>query len=442
MSKKIRDWIFYLFIFFFVVGTVLISLYASGYKFNLSWPLKFNRVLIKTGIIAVDTTPSGAVVYLNDEPQSNLSLNPFKKEYLTTAVKIKNVLPGEYNLSLELPGYWTFQKKIYVYSGQTTFAENINLFRDDKPLLLTASGETETLLSASQKYLYIPAEKKIITLKNNEERIIPGGGAESSWLKNEDKLLVSGNIYGISASGDAGYEKLIGSKADNWHIDESQNRLYYRNGNSLGYLSLSNKTSFSVVSGENYITYEPRGDSLYFVSSAAGKISLQKYSFSSQKIEQQMSLPTIGRYEFKDDSVKSLVLYDSLNKTLYVTDPNNIQNGMQTIKNVTSWQWVDENTLLYNNTWEIYRFDLKTGNSDLLTRVGEDITGIIWNKDNSYLIFLTANSFNALDTKMNTVTKIFQADKIAGASLDEKNNILYFWAQIGSVSGVYKLILQ
>ena len=62
MSKKLRDYLFYFFIIFFVVGTVLISLYASGYKFNLSWPLKFNRVLIKTGMIAVDTIPRGAVV--------------------------------------------------------------------------------------------------------------------------------------------------------------------------------------------------------------------------------------------------------------------------------------------------------------------------------------------------------------------------------------------
>jgi len=442
MSKKIRDYLFYFFIFFFITGTVLISFYASGYEFNLSWPLKFNRLIIKTGMIAVDTIPSGAVIYLNDRPQANFSLNPFKKEYLTTAAKVKNVLPGEYDLRLKRAGYWPFHKKINVYSGQTTFAEDINLFRDDQPLLVTADGETEVQLSASRKYLYLPAAKKIITLKNGEARIILADKTGSSWLKNDDKLLSGGNIYGISAGGDSEYGRLIGTEADNWYLEEDNGRLYYRNNNSLGYLKLSNKTSVLATSGETYITYEPRGENLFFVASDSGRVSVKKYSFSSQEIESELNLPAVGQYEFHRDEVSSLILYDNLNKTLYILNPDNISSGGQTIKNINGWQWLDENTLLYNNTWEIYRFNLQTGSSDLLTRVGEEITKIIWNGDGGYLIFSTANSLNVLDTKMNAATKIFQTDKISGATLDEKNNILYFWAQIGQGLGVYKMILQ
>lgn len=442
MSKKLRDWLFYFFIFFFITGTVLMSLYASGYKFNLSWPLKFNRVLIKTGIVAVDSVPRGATVYLNDKPQSNLSWNPFKKEYLTTAVKVKNVLPGEYTLRLEREGYWSFQKKIYVYSGQTTFAEDINLFRADRPLLLATSTETKAELSTSRKNLYIPAIKKIITLKNGAERAIPESGTEAVWLKNEDKLLADGNIYGTSAAGDIAYKRLIGTEANNWFLDESKGRLYYRNGNSLSYLKLANKTSVFITSGETYPTYEPRGDNVFLVAADAGHVSVQKYSLVSQKIEQELNLPAVGQYEFSHDGTKSLTLYDSQNKTLYLLNPDNITSGIQTIKNAVSWQWQDDNTLFYSNSWEIYRFNLKTGSSDLLTRVGEEITKIIWNGDSGYLIFSTGNSLNALDMKINAATKIYQTDKIAGATLDTKNNLLYFWAHSGEQEGVYKIILQ
>ncbi|MFA6194742.1 MAG: PEGA domain-containing protein [Patescibacteria group bacterium] len=442
MTKKTRDYIFYLFIFFFVTGTILISLYASGYKFNLSWPLKFNRLLIKTGMIAVDTVPKGAVIYLNNDPQSNLSLNPFKTEYLMTAAKIKNVLPGEYTLRLEREGYWPFQKKIYVSSGQTTFAEDINLFRNNTPLLLAASSEVEAKLSASRKYLYIPLLSKMITLKNGEERVLPDQGADATWLNKADKLLSSGNIYGVNPADDANYENLIGAEAENWYLDENQNRLYYQNKNAISYLKLSDKTSASALSGNNLDTYEPRGDSIFFVASESNRVSVNRYSMSSQKIEQSLSLPAVGQYEFKRDNTSALDLYDSLNKTLYILNPDNIQNGAQTIKNVISWQWIDAGTLLYSNTWEIYRFNLKTGSSDLLTRVGEEIIGLIWNGDGSYLIFSTANSLNALDMKMNAATKIFQADKISGVSIDEKNNLIYFWAKRGQESGIYKMILQ
>ena len=254
--------------------------------------------------------------------------------------------------------------------------------------------------------------------------------------------MSSGNIYGIGPEGDLNYQRLIGAEADNWYLDEDQNRLYYQGNGSISYLKLANKTSVLVISGETYNTYEPRNENLFFVASDSGKVSAKKYSLASQKIESELSLPAVGQYEFRYDGAKSLVLYDSLNKTLYILNPDNIQSGLRTIKNIISWQWADENTLLYNNGWEIYRFNLKTGSSDLLTRVGEEITKIIWNGSSGYLIFSTANSLNALDIKMNAATKIFQTDKISGMTIDEKNNILYFWAQIGSESGVYKMILQ
>lgn len=442
MNKKVRDYIFYFYIFFFIIGTVLVSLYASGYKFNLSWPLKFNRVLIKTGIIAANTVPSGAVIYINNEPQANFSLNPWNKEYLKTAAKVKNVLPGEYDLRFELAGYWPFQKKITVYSGQTTFAEDINLFRDDQPLLIEASGETKVKLSSTKKYLYIPATGKVISLKTGEARTLPEGNVAAIWLSNEDKLLSAGKVFGINPTDDTDYISLIGAEAKDWNLEESTGRLYYRNNSSLNYLRLSNKTSVTAVSGESYDAYEPRGDNLFFTASGAGKVTLKKYSLSSQKIEQELNLPSVGKYEFRSENAKSLVLYDSLNKTLYILNPDNITSGAQTIKNVISWQWVDDNTILFNNSWEIYRFNLKTGVSDLLTRVGEEITGLIWNSDGNYLIFSTANSLSVLDMKMNAITKIYSTDKISGPILDVKDNILYFWAKKGEESGVYKMILQ
>ena len=112
MSKKFRDRLFLFFIAIFILMTVLISLYASGYKFNLSWPLKFNRLLQKTGMLNVATIPKGAYIFLNDKEQTGAVFSLFKKDSLTTPNKIKNILPGEYVLRLEREGYWPYEKKI------------------------------------------------------------------------------------------------------------------------------------------------------------------------------------------------------------------------------------------------------------------------------------------------------------------------------------------
>lgn len=127
MSPKTRNYLFIFFIVFFIVGTVLISLYASGYRLSLSWPLKFNRLLIKTGALNLDTNPRGAVIYLNGQARNEAALLSFKKNILTTPAKIRNLLPGEYDLTLERDGYWPFQKKsIFIPARRLSWKTSIS----------------------------------------------------------------------------------------------------------------------------------------------------------------------------------------------------------------------------------------------------------------------------------------------------------------------------
>lgn len=443
MSKKIRDYIFFIFIVLFIVGTTLVSLYASGYKFNLSWPPRFNRLLVKTGMIAVDSLPSGATVYLNDQPLSDFSFNPWSKNYLTTAAKIRNVLPGEYTLRLERDGYLPLNKKISVYSGQTTAVEDINLFRSDLPFLITAAPEGDLKLSANRKYLYIAAAAKIIALKNNQEKTLSPHAGVGEWLKNQDKLLLAGWLISATGSdGDFNYNELVGTAASQWHYDEETSRLYYQGKKSLSYLDTAHQTGVPVISGEDYLTYEPRGDYLFFVSVAANQTKIKKYSLLAGEVAEEIVLPNNGHYVFRSSGQATLELYDEQNKTLYLIDPSNLTGGGRTIHDITSWQWLDNNTLLYNNNWEIYFFNLQQNKSSLLTRVGEEIKEIIWHKDGNYLIFSTASSLNAYDLKAGLITKIFQTEKIASPVLNGKDNILYFWAKIGQQEGAYSLLLQ
>ena len=87
-------------------------------------------------------------------------------------------------------------------------------------------------------------------------------------------------------------------------------------------------------------------------------------------------------------------------------------------------------------------FDLKTGNISLVTRVGEQIVQIIWNKSKNYLIYSTDKSLNTIDLANGITTEIFKTEKILSPVLDEKGNSLYFWAKVGQQEGVYRVMLQ
>ena len=156
MNQKTRHYLFLFFVFLFCIITPAISLYASGYKINKGFKLQ------KTGILIIDSNPADAKIYIDNEIQQNF-LNKIlqKKEgFTTTPEKIKNILPGEYKVRIEKENYWPWEKKLTIQSGETTFAEDIRLFKKDLPII-------------SQKGDYLDAkvyliDDKLITITDNK----------------------------------------------------------------------------------------------------------------------------------------------------------------------------------------------------------------------------------------------------------------------------------
>jgi len=441
MSKKIRTYLLAIFIILFIIGTAYASTYASGYKINLSWPPRFNRLLIKTGMIIISSSPGGATVYLDGQPQTNFSLNPWTKKYLNSSDKINNIPPGDYDLSLELAGFWPFHKRIQVYPGQTTIIEGVNLFRSNAPLLIAETPNHFLSLSPSKKYLYLAGINKIINLKNGSEQNLPDNfPTDADWFKNDDYLLAAGLVFNPIENNTLNYQELIGTSANHWQSGEQKNILYYLYNQSLASLDLNNKTSSLILSGQDYTAYEARNDYIFLIVKRDNKQILQKYSRSENRLVLEKNLPAVGAYRFIMDNSKFISLYDQTNKTLYLL-PTDTLNGL-TIFNVTSWQWTGENTLIYNNDWEIHSLDASSNKDLLLTRISEKIGQLAWHQDKNYLLFTAGNSLQTLDFQTENITKIFQAEAVESLALDDKNNLLYFWAKVGEQMGVYSLRLQ
>src|SRR3989338_2513423 len=135
MTLKVRRMLSLIFILLFLIIAPAIILYAAGFKLS-----KNGLAIQKTGMFIIDSNPRGAKIFINGQ--------------------IKNLLPGEYDLSLELDGYWGWQKKLTVNPGTSTFVDNIYLFKNSLPVqILPANLESINLSAGDNRALILSADQ-------------------------------------------------------------------------------------------------------------------------------------------------------------------------------------------------------------------------------------------------------------------------------------------
>lgn len=444
MNKRIRDSLFILFIIIFVITTLLVSLYAAGYSIRRTWPPRFGQLVERTGMLLLDSEPDGSAIFLNGEKQRRSWLLDLGRDEITTPTKIKNLVPGEYTLRLEKEGYWPLEKKIKIESGQATFAEDFILFRRTTPSNIAICAPQDISFGPEKKnYLVLPNDSLVINLKTETSSTLTDKGAMPvQWSQNGTQILFSDKLINLN-SGNTNYDlSSLGDSATNFFWDESSKKIYYQSGGAINCIVTDEQVASTVISGGTYVAYTVRGGLLYTIENEADRSFLRVYDANTSILRSSSDLPA-GDYIFRQTET-NLDLYDRRQQSLYSLSDYALQPIAKQIKPVSSWQWLSAKFLIWHNGYEIYSLDMESGRQDLLIRVSEELTGLAWNRSKNYLIYSSANQIQIVNLNLEVKTPITltQAENIGSLSLDERNQIIYFYAKIGEESGVYKLQLQ
>src|SRR3989338_6264162 len=117
------------FILIFFAVTPLTLFYAAGYNFDFQG----NKVE-QTGILILETKPKDALLHLGDKKKYNWLYTLFYGDaVLTTPLKLRNLLPDDYELAVTKDGYFDYSKKISLLPGQTIVLDNIELLKQSEP---------------------------------------------------------------------------------------------------------------------------------------------------------------------------------------------------------------------------------------------------------------------------------------------------------------------
>lgn len=443
MSKKLRDWLFILFIVAFVITTFFVSLYAVGYTISRRWPPRFNQLFQKTGMLIIDSKPTGATIFINGDRQRRSFLLDIGQADITTPTKIKNLPPGEYTLRLEKEGYWPLEKKFRIDPGQTTFAEDSILFKQSLPLNLTLCSPQALSLSPDKKTLLLPVAGTVINLKTEAaSHLASSTDSNIQWSKNSSQILLNKQLLSISG-GQVNYDlSQLGQAASNFYWDEAAKKIYYQSTTGINCVLTENNTVSTILSGHDYATYAVKDNLIYTVEKQDGQDYLRVYDAGTVLLQSNASLPS-GDYQFRQNEYR-LDLYDRKQQALYILDNYAQQPIIRQIKPVKNWQWLDKNSLIWYNDFEVYSLDTTNNQQELLIRVSDPLTGLAWNKTKNYLVYSNGGQIYLINLSLEKKTPIslLKAEQIANLTLDEKNQFLYFYAKIGNQAGIYKLQLQ
>lgn len=454
MTLGIRRILFLIFMVAFIVIAPLISLYAAGYKIKLSWPINVKEILQKTGMFVFDTEPGGAKIYINNKPRQLFFKKYFlnkDENFIKTPAKIKNILPGEYDIKLELDGFWPWQKKLSIYPGQATIVKNICLFKKNLPAKILDLSTQNFFISPDKQFLLLANDKKIIDINNENEIIILPSIINKiqtvKWSSDSKKILVNTTIFNIdNIDNYIPLDNLIGGNIKNIKWNSNSNEIFYQHNNSIKSFNINSSDDEIILNKEEYYEYLIKDNYIFLILNTNKSTKLNIFSVKSKKLIEKIDLPYSLQYKFINSDHRVINLIDTKYQILYLIEPlSKINPIKEIINNIKYTKWIDGEHLLYANDFEVWLYNFNNYKKTLLTRISQPINKIIWHPSNNYVIYSTNKSINIIELderEKRNITKIISLDKISSLFLNKKGDMLYFTAKIGNQSGLYGLAIQ
>ncbi len=440
-----RKILFSFFLLTFLIATPAISFYALGYKF------KDGISFQKTGILILDSEPKNARVYIDNEIQQSFINQFLKKEnFKLTPQKIKGLLPGEYHVKIELDDYWAWEKKLNVYAGQSTFAENIKLFKKEHPILLQKDVSSLSLSPNKNKMVAWNNEKiSLITLPEGItlDLKIATSVSEPIWSKDSKKIIIDNyiidtdNLEKISK-----VDEIIGKNVRNLQWDtENSDKIYYQNNKQIGMYDLSSREAKMIFSNKDINEYLPLGNTLYLITQTNNSSVFNIYDIESQTIVKTVNIPR-SDYSLKYSTKSQITLFDESFNILFLINPDSIIRPLkETISNVSLVSWINDDELIYANDFEIWIFNKNSLEKKLITRISRKITSIFWLPTNGHILFSTDKDLSIVELDVRekyNITKIINLNEIKNANLGLEGSAIYFYSEIENEKGVYKLFIE
>jgi len=453
MSLNQRRLLYIIFIAIFFVITPIILFYAAGYNFNIN-----NGAVERTGILIIKTDPKSALVDLGETKKFNWLYDFFYKgKVLSTPLKLRNLLPDKYELTITKDGYFDYHKQIELLPGHTVVLDDILLLKKSEPQIVISDNILQSKISPTKNKLALVTDKNLVIVDLNttkkitiplDEPYLSEKKFDIFWSENGKKIILTTDnlpVYNIdSLKKELDLKEYLPNEPEvvHWNAD-GDNVIFVLKNNILWQMNIMQKNA-TVISlplsvGANIKDLSIKNNIFYVLEELSDSVYLNAYNNISHELMQKIFLPYSHDYQFVNINSNMIYLQDSKFNLIYIIDPLSIVPIREILNNTRDFS-VTDNSIIYWNDFEIWSYNFNDKNKQLLIRISDKIDQVLSNEN--YIIYNTAKgikSFEREDYYYYNMTDILNWEGTEKFLLNSDTDLIYFISWLDKKRALYAL---
>lgn len=451
-SRRLRRLLAAAFFLIFIVAAPAIVVSTAGYRYNF-----VKGRLERTGVLFISSRPSAATVEVNGE---------IRKE--RTPARVKGLLPGSYHVRLSRDGYHPWTRTVEVRSRETTFLNNVILFRRGLPEQVAELGILQAEFSPDRRYAAVIAEEdsflelRVLDLRTGGSHLPyrTGAGPEVElrleWSPSSDRLLivrtdgreVSAAAWRASAPLDAADLSSFGPRRLSEATWSEEGRFIYVSAEGRLF-RVDPDARASVDAGPSALLFRVASASVFGLVRSDGETLLVRRALSDDAFTVIGALPS-GTYRQIAGPRDRVTLVDEARGRVIVADAASAPGALTYVElpgSRAAWDPAGRN-LLHWNDLELYEYSAASNADHLITRLGTPIVDAGWAPGapgDGVIAYADGRGFHlaepdiGFDRRFLTLARFSRLERVA-ASPDGRT--AWFVGAIGDKTGIWTMRIR
>lgn len=386
MKRRTRYLLIILGFIFFLITAPLIVLYVGGITYDFDQ----NRY-VKTGILVVNTDPTGAKLFINDLPEGS------------TPKRVKFLKPGEHTVTLSKTGYFPWTKRLEIKSEKATWTavgvDNVHLIKNELNIKNLATDAVDFEFT-NDGLIYLTT-KQVVFIKDdkinvNNNLALPKPVNKIQMSPNKQLALLSGDeaMLLLEVNSKKFYELTSLRNPTSLLEFSSTNELFHLDQGTLSKVNWEDSTLNPITT--DVTAFTTAENSIYILEDdEPNKSTLQVFPRNTDPSQAQTLTSNVTRF----NKPKLLV---TKNKEIFILGDGTVykvNNELTKVADsVIDWQYIsDTNSLMFISPSELNHYDFSNGTTELISRSSNSFMAPLLETNIGYTFFGQNSELLALE---------------------------------------------